>query len=92
MKKARNILWVLFPISLIIQLILVYFRVPMSLFTANLIIAIIFSIPVTAMLLQTIYNKDKNLSKNYYIIKLTAVALLYAMIIYMFINAILLNG
>ncbi|MBR6766174.1 MAG: hypothetical protein IKM06_06790 [Clostridia bacterium] len=84
MKIARNILWALFPISFIIRWLLVRYNVINTLLVSNISVAIIFAIPVTAALLQTIMNKEKNLSPNYFILKLAVVIYLYIMIGFMF--------
>jgi hypothetical protein len=84
MKIARNILWALFPISFIIRWLLVRYNVINTLLVSNISVAIIFAIPVTAALLQTIMNKKKNLSPNYFILKLAVVIYLYIMIGFMF--------
>ena len=84
MKIARNILWVLFPISFVVRWLLVRYNVINTLLVSNISVAIIFAIPVTAALLQTLMNKDKNLSPNYFILKLAVVIYLYVMIGFMF--------
>ena len=89
MKKAKLILWLLFPAAIITHVICVYSRVYTSLLTANILTALIFMLPITAMLLQTLQNKDKNLSKGHFIIKLALVFYLYAMILYFFISVLL---
>ena len=92
MRLARNILWVSFPISIIIGFILSYLGVINSFLAANITAGVIFCLPVTAMLLQTLMNKDKNLSKNYFILKIAFIAYLYVMIIYMFLSAFMVNA
>ncbi|MBR2861577.1 MAG: hypothetical protein IKB86_07040 [Clostridia bacterium] len=87
MKLARNILWISFPISIVVGFILSFAGVINSFLAANILAGLIFCLPVTAMLIQTLMNKEKNLSKGYFIIKLAFIAYLYAMIIYMFISA-----
>lgn len=84
MKTARNILWILFPVSFVVWYLLLISGVIKTLLISNIVIAIIFAIPVTAMLLQTIMNKEKNLNKNYFILKMTFVLYLYLMIAFMF--------
>ena len=84
MKTARNILWILFPVSFVVWYLLLISGVINTLLISNIVIAIIFAIPVTAMLLQTIMNKEKNLNKNYFILKLAFVLYLYLMIAFMF--------
>lgn len=84
MKTARNILWILFPVSFVVWYLLLILGVIKTLLISNIVIAIIFAIPVTAMLLQTIMNKEKNLNKNYFILKMTFVLYLYLMIAFMF--------
>ncbi len=91
MKTARNILWALFPISIITWYLLLRFGIINNIITSNILVSIIFIIPVTAMLLQTIMNKDKNLSKNYFILKLAFVLYLYLMIIFMFATVLIAN-
>ncbi len=85
MKLARNILWGLFPVSIIVAVVLIKSNIVLSLLAVNIIVALIFVFPVTAMLLQTIMNKEKNLSKNYYILKMAGITYLYIMIFFMFI-------
>ena len=84
MKTARNILWILFPISFVVWYILLVSNVINTLLVSNIVVAIIFTIPVTAMLLQTIMNKDKDLNKNYFLLKMAFVLYLYLMIAFMF--------
>lgn len=84
MKTARNILWILFPVSFIIWYVLLTSGVIKTLLISNIVVAIIFTIPITAMLLQTIMNKEKNLNKNYFILKLAFVLYLYLMVAFMF--------
>lgn len=91
MKKAKLILWLLFPVALITHVICVCSRIYTSLLTANILTAIIFLLPITAMLLQTLQNKAKNPSRGHFIIKLALVLYLYAMILYFFITVLLLN-
>lgn len=91
MKTARNILWILFPVSFIIWYILILTGVINTLLLSNIAVAIIFTIPVTAMLLQTLMNKEKNLSKNYFILKIAFVLYLYLMIIFMFATVLISN-
>ncbi len=89
MKTARNILWLLFPVSIVIWYLLLISGVINTLLISNIAIAIIFLIPVTAMLLQTIMNKEKNLNKNYYILKMAFVLYLYLMIGFMFTTVLI---
>ena len=84
MKTARNILWILFPCSFVVWYFLLIWGVINTLLISNIVIALIFTIPVTAMLLQTIMNKEKNLNKNYFLLKLAFVLYLYLMILFMF--------
>lgn len=84
MKNARNILWILFPVSFVVWYLLLISGVINTLLISNIVIALIFTIPVTAMLLQTIMNKEKNLNKNYFILKMAFVLYLYLMIAFMF--------
>ena len=86
MKKAKLILWILFPLAIAVHVICVYSRIYTSLITANILTALIFLLPITAMLLQTLQNREKNLSKSYFIIKLAVVAYLYAMVLYTFFD------
>ncbi len=89
MKKAKLILWILFPLAIAVHVICVYSRIYTSLITANILTALIFLLPITAMLLQTLQNREKNLSKSYFIIKLAVVAYLYAMVLYFFITILI---
>ena len=89
MKTARNILWILFPVSFVVWYLLLNWGVINTLLISNIIIAIIFAIPVTAMLLQTIMNKEKNLNKNYFILKMAFVLYLYLMIAFMFVTVLI---
>ena len=89
MKKAKLILWILFPLAIVVHVICVYSRIYTSLITANILTALIFLLPITAMLLQTLQNREKNLSKSYFIIKLAVVAYLYAMVLYFFITILI---
>lgn len=89
MKTARNILWILFPVSFVVWYLLLISGVINTLLISNIVIAIIFSIPVTAMLLQTIMNKEKNLNKNYFILKMAFVLYLYLMVAFMFITILI---
>ncbi len=84
MKIARNILWILFPIAFIIYLFCMFSGIIKSVFIANLLLALILCLPITAMLFQTIMNKDKNPTKNYFIIKMTAITYLYIMVFFLF--------
>ena len=89
MKTARNILWILFPVSIVVWYLLLNSGVINTLLISNIVIAIIFVIPITAMLVQTIMNKDKNLNKNYYILKMAFVLYLYLMIGFMFTTVLI---
>ena len=89
MKTARNILWILFPVSFVVWYLLLISGIINTLLISNIVIAIIFSIPVTAMLLQTIMNKEKNLNKNYFILKMAFVLYLYLMVAFMFITILI---
>lgn len=91
MKTARNILWILFPVSIFVWYLLLNSGVINTLLISNIVIAIIFVIPITAMLVQTIMNKDKNLNKNYYILKMAFVLYLYLMIVFMFTTVLISN-
>ncbi len=91
MKTARNILWILFPVSFVIWYVLLISGFINTLLISNIVIAIIFTIPVTAMLLQTIMNKEKNLNKNYFLLKLAFVLYLYLMIAFMFVTVLISN-
>jgi hypothetical protein len=89
MKIARTILWILFPLSFIIRWLLVRYGIINTILVSNISVAVIFALPVTAALIQTIMNKDKNISPNHYVLKLTVIISLYAMIIFMFCTAYL---
>lgn len=91
MKTARNILWALFPISFILRYVLIQTGVINSLLFSNIAVSIIFIIPITAMLLQTLLNKEKNLSNNHFILKMAFVLGLYLMIIFMFATVLIAN-
>ncbi len=91
MKTARNILWILFPVSFVVWYLLLISGVINTLLFSNIVVAIIFTIPVTAMLLQTIMNKEKNLNKNYFILKMAFVLYLYLMIAFMFATVLIAN-
>ncbi len=84
MKKARNILWLLFPVMIILQVVLSYAHVIRSFIVADIFVSLVFMLPITAMLLQTIMNREKNLDNSMYIVKLTFVGLLYLMVLFMF--------
>jgi len=86
MKKAIRILLVLFGIAIIVGAILLIAKVPMVLLAINIYVALTFCLPITAMLLKTIKNKSKNTDNAAYIIKMTIVLMLYAMIIFMFLS------
>ncbi len=89
MKRARNILWLLFPVLIVLQIVLSYAHVIHSLIIANIFVSVIFLLPITAMLLQTIMNREKNLDNTMYIVKLTFVGLLYLMVLFMFVFTLL---
>ena len=84
MKLARTVLWILFPVAFIIYLFCLFFGFIKTLFIANLSLALILCLPITAMLLQTIMNKDKNPTKYYFVIKMTAITYLYIMVFFLF--------
>ena len=84
MKILRNILWILFPIAFIIYLLCLFFGVIKTLFVSNLALALILCLPITACLVQTLMNKDKNATKNYFIIKMTVITYLYIMVFFLF--------
>ena len=86
MKVLRNILWALFPILILAFVVLLYFHITFPAWVVNLYFFITLLTPITAMLLQTIYNKNKNLDKAHYLIKLTALISAYAMIFAMFLT------
>ncbi len=89
MKKAKIILWILFPVFLAFLIVSSYFRIITSMMLGNILTMITFLLPITAMLLQTLENKDNNSSKNYFIIKISFVIYLYLMIIFMFVFTLL---
>ncbi len=89
MKTARLILWIAFPISIIAAFVLAYLGAFTTKLAANIAVSVIFAIPVTAMLLQTLMNKEKNLSKNSFLFKMTFIISLYTMIIFMFVTNLL---
>lgn len=86
MKILRNILWVLFPIAVITFAVLLYFHIALPAWAVNLYFFITLLLPTTAMLLQTIYNKDKNTDKAYFLIKLVLLITTYAMLLSMFLT------
>ena len=86
MKTLRNILWVLFPIAILVFVVLLYFHIAFPAWAVNLYFFITLLLPVTAMLLQTLYNKEKNINKAYYLIKLTALISTYVMLLGMFLT------
>ena len=85
MKTARTILWILFPVSLILLIAATYFRWAITPRVGNYLLMGTLLLPVTAMALQTFENRAKNLSKNYFIIKIAFELYLYLMIVIMFI-------
>ncbi|MBP5661899.1 MAG: hypothetical protein J6X30_01935 [Clostridia bacterium] len=91
MKKARLVLWALTPVFLLLNILLVYRKVQMPFWLADLLVALVLLLPVTAMLLRTLQNKDKNLNKNYFILKLVFIILLYTMVLYLFGMTMLLH-
>lgn len=86
MKILRNILWALFPIAIITFIVLLYFHIAFPIWAVNLYFFITLLLPTTAMLLQTLYNKNKNTDKAYYLIKLVLLLTTYAMLASMFIT------
>lgn len=84
MKKTIIILWVLFPVAILLHLALSFLHV-YSLLLGNVLTSLIFLLPITAMTLQTIMNKDRNSSKTAYIIKMSFCACMLLMVIYLFI-------
>ena len=86
MKTLRNILWVLFPIAILAFVVLLYFHIAFPAWVVNLYFFITFLLPITAMLLQTLYNKEKNADKAYFLIKLTALICTYVMLFGMFLT------
>lgn len=84
MKALRITLWVLFPISLIAVFFASYFSWITSARVGNILLTCSLLLPVTAMAVQTLENKDKNLSRNHFIIKVAFVLYLYLMIAVLF--------
>ncbi len=84
MKILRNILWILFPIALIVFYICVQARIMPSFFAINLSLALILCLPITACLVQTLMNKDKNPSSNQFLLKLVVIIYLYIMVFFLF--------
>ena len=82
MKRARLILWVLTPVAFVAVLFLAYFRVIRSLLAANLLTSLVFLLPITAMLLQTLENREKH--EDTFFLKLVFVCCLYLMVGFMF--------
>lgn len=84
MKTARIILWIVCPVSLIALFFASYFSWITSARVGNILLMCSLLLPVTAMALQTLENKDKNLSRNHFVIKVAFVLYLYLMIAVMF--------
>lgn len=83
MKTARIILWIIFPVSLILLIAATYFRWAITPRTGNYLLMGTLFLPVTAMALQTFENRAKN--RDYFTIKIAFVLYLYLMIVLMFI-------
>ena len=90
MKKAQIVLWALTPVFLFLNILLPALSVKLPVFAANLFVALMLLLPVTAMLLRTLQNRKKNLNKNYFILKLVFIILLYTMVLYLFVLTMLL--
>lgn len=88
MKTAKWILWLLTPIAILTHILFVYFRADTVSIVANILTAVVFLLPITAMLLQTLQNRQKNPSKGHFVIKLAFVLYLYAMILYFFLSVL----
>lgn len=86
MKTTRTVLWVLFPVSIITFVVLLYFHIVFPAWAVNLYFFITLLLPTTAMLLQTLYNKNKNTDKAYFLIKLVLIITTYAMLLSMFLT------
>ena len=86
MKILRNILWVLFPIAFVAYLLFLWFGLIKTLFIANLALAIILCLPITACLVQTLMNREKNSSNNQFILKMVLITYLYIMVFFLFIS------
>ena len=86
MKILRNILWILFPIAILTFALLLYFHIAFAAWAVNLYFFIMLLLPVTAMLLQTLYNKEKNVDKAHFLIKITALICTYVMLLGMFLT------
>lgn len=86
MKTTRTVLWVLFPVSIITFVVLLYFHIAFPAWAVNLYFFITLLLPTTAMLLQTLYNKNKNTDKAYFLIKLVLIITTYAMLLSMFLT------
>ena len=84
MKILRNILWILFPIAFIIYLVCLWGGVIKTLFIANLALAIILCLPITACLVQTLMHREKNSSTNHFILKMSIITYLYIMVFFLF--------
>ena len=88
MKKAQLIFWLLTPVYILIYLLNIAFRVITSYMAVNVMTSLLFLIPITAMTIRTVDNKEKNDSNGMYVIKITFVALLYLMVIFMFVSTL----
>ena len=88
MKTARNILWILTAVAAAAVAALILLNVSITLFWANTALAIVMILPVTAMLLQTLANKEKNAAKEYFILKMACIGYLYMMILFMFMTGL----
>lgn len=86
MKTTRTVLWILFPVSIITFVVLLYFHIAFPAWAVNLYFFITLLLPTTAMLLQTLYNKNKNTDKAYFLIKLVLIITTYAMLLSMFLT------
>lgn len=88
MKTLRNILWAAFPIAILVFVVLLYFHITFPAWAVNLYFFVTLLLPTTAMLLQTLYNKDKNVDKSYFLIKIFSLAITYAMLLVMFLTTL----
>lgn len=84
MKKARLILWLMLPVAIAVYLVLILSGGTFPPMLGNIMVSVIFLIPITAMLLQTIMNKEKNTDNNIFVFKLVFVICLYVMVAFMF--------